>query len=87
MAKKSLTLIMGMGPKGKMPMGDEGEDLAGSEKASAGKALAAAIKGGDGAEIADAFQMLYDVCHEGGESKDHEAAEDEGESESEKEEY
>jgi hypothetical protein len=79
MAKKSLTLIMGLGPKGAKPEGDE--DLAGSEKASAGKALAAAIKGGDGAEIADAFQMLYDVCAEGHGSEEPESDESEDESE------
>jgi hypothetical protein len=56
--KGGFSLMIGLG--GKKPKADEGGD----ERESAGKALAAAVKGGDGAEIADAFQLLFDVCSE-----------------------
>lgn len=57
MAKK--TLILAFGP-GKPPMGkDDDRD---EEKAQAGKAFAAAIKGGDGLEIAEAYEALKEAC-------------------------
>ncbi len=59
--KKGLALVLSMGGK---PKKDEGEDLMGSERASAGKALAAALKSGDGAEIAEAFKVLMDAVSE-----------------------
>lgn len=70
--KKGLALVLSMGGK---PKKEEGEDLLGSERASAGKALAAALKGGDGAEIASAFQALLDAV--GSEPSEPEESEEE----------
>lgn len=58
--KKGMALVLEMGK----PKKDEGEDLLGGERASAGKALSAALKSGDGAEIADAFKALLDAVNE-----------------------
>lgn len=83
MAKK--TLILAFGPK--KPMGDEGDESE-SQKAQAGKAFAAAIKGGDGLDIAHAFEELKLACMGSSRPKgDHEYPEgeesDEGESDDE----
>lgn len=81
MAKK--TLILAFGPK--KPMGDDEGDSRDEEKAQAGKAFAAAIKGGDGLEIAEAYEALKHACMgsakgEPLEYPEGEESEDEGES-------
>ncbi len=55
--KGGLGLLIGVGPK---PGDDEGgEDDA---KTLAAKGLIKAVKAGDSAGVADAFQQLYDAC-------------------------
>lgn len=87
MAKK--TLILAFGPKG-ADKGDEGDmSSRDEEKAQAGKAFASAIKGGDGLEIAEAYEALKLACAGSAKGEDLEFPEgdDSDESESDGEEY
>lgn len=66
-----IALGAGKSSKGKRPMDDEPESAreheeesyeADDEQAMAGEDLAAALKSGDGAQIAEAFRALMDLC-------------------------
>lgn len=54
-------LPKGMGKKKPDPMAEEDGEDDGAARAAAGEDLAAAIQGGDGAAIADAFAALRDL--------------------------
>lgn len=56
-SKKGLSLVIGVG-KPKKP---EMDDMAGDERTAAGKAVAAALKSGDGAQIMDALELALDA--------------------------
>lgn len=67
-AKKSFAMSIasglpkGMGKSKPDPMGDEGAGDDEEARATAGSDLADALKGGDGAAIADAFAALRDLA-------------------------